>query len=475
MIFKRHLLFSLLMFTFIAILFYKLTSMPKPLYDWDESLYVQNGIEMLENNSFLVPIWQGQEWLDKPPLTPLLLGIVAKYIPLPVEISTRLYTLFLSVVALTLLYALYLKACKNQLVAALTTVITATSTIFLQRTQVVSLDVTLLIGWLGFFLFLEKPVITTFFLFLSVQSKSLLGFYPLGIYAIYLSYLLIIKKLKYKTFKKNIQIILMQILVLSIWYLIAFGLYKEQFFQQHIIESHFRRVSASLESHFGQRTFYLDLIQEQLGLLFILSVIGFFMSVYSFIKKKISVQTFLLQNAFLPWFLFLNITKTKISWYLYPVIGQFAFYASYTITLIKNKKLQIMVFLLIGFMVIYQNLYKQNLFTTFYSQEDSHIQASKYAKSKCTNLAVLVPTYTRDTYQTLQKMDLTISTTNWWGEHPAMVYYFAKPLKFFYSTEKFKQNIDNYQCFIIDIQDKNTTKQSTKKLIKAFDKMLLYK
>ncbi len=474
MIFKKHLFLIIFLLLFGSLLLYKLTSFPKPLFDWDESLYVQNGLEMLKEKSFLVPIWQGNAWLDKPPLSPLLLGIIAKFTPLPVEVSTRLYTLLLSLLALVLIYKLYLKASKSRLTAVLTAIITAFTPIFLQRSQVVSLDVTLLIGWLGFYLWLEKPLISVLFLFLSVQSKSLLGFYPLAIYCFYLIYLWLTKKIEVAKLWQKIKIVFWQIIFLSLWYLLALVVYKEHFIQAHIIESHFRRVSASLESHFGQRTYYLDLMREQLGWLSLLSLVGIITSGYLFLQKKITAKVFLLQNAFLPWFLFLNLTKTKIAWYLYPVIPQFAFYASYVLTLVKSKPIRFGIFLIMAGYFIYQGIVQENLLGTFYSQEDAHIKIAKTARQKCDNLAVLVPDYTRETYWTLKKMNLTIESTSWWGEHPSMVYYFAKPLHFYYSVPDFKRAQNKADCFIINSQDQSLLKKNHQ-LIKAFDKMLLYR
>jgi 4-amino-4-deoxy-L-arabinose transferase-like glycosyltransferase len=229
MIFKKHWLFAVLLLAIGSLLSYKLLTSPRPLFDWDESLYVQNGIEMLETNSYLVPLWQGKAWLDKPPLSPLLFGLAAKIAPIPVEISTRLFTLSLSLVALGLVYALYYKVTQSSFVATLTAAITAFLPIFTQRMQVVSLDPTLLIGWLGFFLFSEKPVISTLFLFLSVQSKSLLGFYPLALYISFQLFLLLTKQLKQADFKKIFIICLGQGALLLLWYFVAFGVYGEAF------------------------------------------------------------------------------------------------------------------------------------------------------------------------------------------------------------------------------------------------------
>jgi len=474
MIFKKHWLFGVFL-VFIALLVgYKLLTTPRPLFDWDESLYVQNGIEMIESKSYLVPLWQGKAWLDKPPLSPLLFGLAAKFSFLPVEKSTRIFTLGLSLFSLILVYALYYKVSKNHYTATLTTVITAFLPIFTQRMQVVSLDPTLLIGWLGFFLFREKPIISTLFLFLSVQSKSLLGFYPLALSGGFQVFLLLNKQIKYAVFRKQLLILIGQGVFLSLWYLLAFAVYKEAFWQQHIIESHFRRVSSSLESHFGQRTFYFDLLLTELGWIKWLSIAGFIATLILFLRKKISAQSFFLMQAFLPWFVFLNLTKTKIAWYLYPVLPQFAFYAAYLLTFLKNKWAGGMVFLGLVLVIGYQGIVNRQLLTLFYSAKEPHIEIAKEAKKSCANLAVLVPDYTRSTYTTLKKMNLTITTTNWWGEHPSMVFYFEKPLKFFYATPFFSENLPDYECAVINAGDEATLKKSRLTIKRAFGKMRLY-
>jgi len=475
MIFKKHWLIAVLLLVIGSLLSYKLLTSPRPLFDWDESLYVQNGIEMLETNSYLVPLWQGKAWLDKPPLSPLLFGLATKIAPIPVEISTRLFTLSLSLLALGLVYALYYKVTQSSLVATLTAAITAFLPIFTQRMQVVSLDPTLLIGWLGFFLFSEKPVISTLFLILSVQSKSLLGFYPLALYISFQLFLLLTKQLKQADFKKIFMICLGQGALLLLWYFVAFGVYGEAFWQQHIIESHFRRVSSSLESHFGQRTFYFDLLLSELGWIKWLSLAGFIGTLILYLQKKVSAQTFFLIHAFFPWFVFLNLTKTKIAWYLYPVLPQFAFYAAYFLIFFKNQWLKLWLFLSVILIVGYQGIINRQILTLFYSAEDPHIKVAKVARNNCANLAVLVPDYTRETYATLKKMDLTITTTNWWGEHPSMVFYFKNPLKFFYSTKNFAHSLPSYQCAVINSGDETTLLKSKLTIFRSFDKMRLYR
>ncbi len=103
---KKHLSIIFFLFFYFAITSFKLISHPTPFYDWDEAIYAQVGREMVQKKS-LIPLWQGQNWLDKPPLTPLIYGLVAALSPFAPEISTRLFTLILSIAVLILVYIFY--------------------------------------------------------------------------------------------------------------------------------------------------------------------------------------------------------------------------------------------------------------------------------------------------------------------------------------------------------------------------------
>jgi 4-amino-4-deoxy-L-arabinose transferase-like glycosyltransferase len=118
---KDHPLFLSFLVLYMGFLLYKVIRFPTPFFDWDESLYIQTGREMLQHKYFLFPIWQGVVWLDKPPLIPLVYGIVAKLVFFTTpEVSTRVFTVLISGIVLSLLYRLYLKASANsQLFAGL--------------------------------------------------------------------------------------------------------------------------------------------------------------------------------------------------------------------------------------------------------------------------------------------------------------------------------------------------------------------
>ena len=106
---KKHLSLIIFLTLYFFVIAFKLVNHPTPFYDWDESINVQVSKETIANKSF-VPLWQGNAWLDKPPLPFLFFGIIMKLTPfLQPEISLRLTSLFLSIVALVFVYLIYLK------------------------------------------------------------------------------------------------------------------------------------------------------------------------------------------------------------------------------------------------------------------------------------------------------------------------------------------------------------------------------
>lgn len=477
---KKHYLLVLFLIFFLFINLYKIIVNPTPFYDWDESIYVQVGQEMIDNVS-IVPLWQGKAWLDKPPLVPLFYGITAKifYFIKP-EISLRTATLIVSIITLIFLYALYQKVFKDKALSVLTIAITSFIPIFIQRSVAVNIDVFLLLGWVGYLLFYEKFWLSLFFLIMSVMSKSLVGFYPAAIVFMYLIAQFWTKKISFKKLREGLMRISLQVGILSIWYFVNLFVFGQKFLIQHVVETHFRRVTASLEFHFGKKTYYLDLIREQTGPVLWISIIGFIMLIRNFIKKHLNLESVFFALFLLPWFIFLNLTKTKIFWYLYPSLPQFAFLAVYSILVLRKFKIVYIGGLIIVIQILLNaNFIKKNFFTQYYSSFEPHYYLSVFAKDKCKNLSVVVDPSTRQAFATLASMNLLITTSKWWGNHPSIVYYFQKPVDFIYEENEAKQKITSFksnQCVVFDKSDLVLTHQfSNLKLLNKFDSLYLYK
>src|SRR3989339_1230933 len=451
---KKHLPVVVFLSIFFVLIASKLIFHPTPFFDWDESLYVQTGKEMIQQNKFLMPVWQGTYWLDKQPLIPLIYGAITLFSPFSTpEITTRIFSLLISLMALSFVYAFYDRVFKNRWLATLTVAVTAFTPLFLQRAQTVNLDIFILLGWLGYILFFDNFFASFFFLFIAVMGKSLIGFYPIALIFIYYLYRYIKKEIKRKELEKIIKKIFLQSLILFSWFIFMYILFGKAFFWQHIVESHFRRVTSSIEFHFGQRTFYITLALEQMGYFFYLAIIGGVIALVNFLKNKISSTTFFTIFYLLPWFVFLNLTKTKIFWYLYPAIPQFAFLAVVWIKNINKKSLKILLgFVLIG-ILFYQSFIKQNVLAINYSKPESYYYLSIYAKSRCQSLDLLINKTSREGFSTLDKLGLLITTTKWWGDHPSMVYYFGKRINFYYDTESYNKSFKNKGCFVVDKND----------------------
>lgn len=465
MMIKRHAAIFLFLFFYAAVIGYKLIAAPTFFYDWDESLYIQTGKEMFERAFFWFPVWQGQPWLDKPPLVPFFYGAVMKiFFFIPPEISTRLFTLAFSIVVLIFIYLLFLRASKEKWVSFLAAAAVAFTPIFLQRAQVVNLDVFLLFGWLGYILFFNRFWLSVFFLMVAVLSKSLLGFYPIAMMSIF--YL-----------KKEKKRLVFHALIGASWFILMLFTYREQFFTQHIVESHFKRVTASIESHFGKRTFYVDLIMQEFGVLIWLAIPGAIWIVlqlrkHNFLQRQLAYSVYLL-----PWFVFLNLTKTKIFWYIYPAVPQFAYLAALPLMFFKKTKILYYMFGAVFFVFVLFDSFitRQSVQKIYANNSDAHYQLSVAARRLCDSLAVVEGPDSRRAYATLSRLGLVITTTHWWGSHPSIVYYFGKEVDFIYAESALGQTVKD--CIAVSADDQimlDVVKKKKAVLLNAYGNYRLF-
>lgn len=430
---------------------------PTVFFDWDESIYAQVGREMLRNRSFFVPLWQGMLWFDKPPIPSLFYGLI-QLIPIAPEISTRLATVFLSSVVLVFIYMLSERVTKDKVVSLVTVVITSFLPIFFQRAQALNVDVFLLIGWFGYILWYERKVTSTIFLLIAVLSKSLLGYFPPLLMVCYYTYLYIRKQLDVKKLFEQIKQISFQCILASVWFAGMILVYRYPFIKYQFIDSHFKRVTSSIEQHFGQRSFYLTVLVDQLKLLLVPSFVSVGYLIYVFFKNKKQQFSSFLSLFFVPWFVFLNLTKTKIEWYIYPVLPQFAFLASYPLSFIKKHNViqMICAAFILGFFFTKVTPINTLLTVPFSSEEDHHRIAYAAKNNHCSSLYVLVGDTTRTSYATLHSMDLTIATTTWWGNHPSIAYYADTKTTYIYTINEMKSKIRELkknQCVIVEKND----------------------
>ena len=473
-IIKKHPFLAVFLVFYTTLIAYKLIATPAPFYDWDESIYMQVGKEMINAKSF-TPLWQGQLWFEKPPLAPFIYGLL-NALPFMPEISTRIFSLALSLIALCLIYIWVQKISRNKLISTLTIVLTAFNPIFLQRTQTVNTDIFLLIGWLGYMLVFPRFWLSLLFLFLGVFSKSVLGFYPLLLILFFNTYKYLKKEINRKSFLKLRKIFFRQTAILSVWYIIMFGFYGNDFLRTHFGDHLLRRVTSSIESHFGQRTFYVDVIVEQYGYYLLAALLGLIL----FLKNsKKDVEKIILGLLFIPWFIFLNLSKTKIAWYLYLFVPQIAFLISYSLSILnRNGKPVRIIMPVIAIVLFYNLVVPGNFFKTFYSKYDENYRLAKFAKDKCNSINFLLSKNSRETFKVLGSMNLLISTSKFYGSNPSIVYYSGKKVNWLYNkaeAENAIKSLSGTACLAIQKDDLDIIKGNLDlELMTTFGQIYLY-
>jgi 4-amino-4-deoxy-L-arabinose transferase-like glycosyltransferase len=115
----------------------------KPLAEWDEAIYAEVAREML-HGSWLVPHWNGQLWLEKPPLMLWITAIFFKLFGVT-EFWARAGSAFSGIGIVTLLHG-WLARTRDLLTAWLSTVILLATFGFLHVCHVGEMDVLLSLG-----------------------------------------------------------------------------------------------------------------------------------------------------------------------------------------------------------------------------------------------------------------------------------------------------------------------------------------
>jgi 4-amino-4-deoxy-L-arabinose transferase-like glycosyltransferase len=120
------------------------------LTDWDEGIYAQVSREMLSRpfdfTTWLVPHWNSQVWIDKPPLTYWITALFFKLFGVS-EFTARLGSALSAVTIVALLHAWLLRA-RDNLTAWLSTIILLSTFGFLHVARVGETDTLLSFGCL---------------------------------------------------------------------------------------------------------------------------------------------------------------------------------------------------------------------------------------------------------------------------------------------------------------------------------------
>ena len=291
------------------------------LYDWDESIYAQLGVEQTLS-TFLTPTWNGDLWLEKPPLIAHITAIGSSISSDP-ELGSRLLIPAFTIITLGSVYLIgnYL---GGRVAGSIASIILVYFNLFIGRSRSVNTDILLLAGITGSVALIlknAKPYLVALALALAIFAKG-----PAGLLALIITAPLLLKK----TRSYNLQLILYLLLFVGPWHIYQFLVNKEAFYTPYLLEQVIRRATVPIEFHLESRWFYFEHLYRDLGVgvLFAASI-GLILAL---MQKKYLLSWW----ALFPLALF-TLAKTRLSWYILPVYPAIALGVGYLFSYLANR------------------------------------------------------------------------------------------------------------------------------------------
>lgn len=410
------------------------------LIDWDEGIYAQLGVEMLENGSYLTPSWNQEVWLEKPPG---IAWISAMGITLMgnTELGARLFMPIFTGMTIYLIYLIGVKL-KSSRLGLISASLLTHFTLFLDRGKVLNADGPLLtLITLSIYLSLinSPAVLIAIIVFFAIWIKGLAGLLALALIA----------PIFRRNYRKFAHISLFSFLFAIPWHLYQLAINGDTFINPYFKEQVLRRITTPIEFHFESKWFYFNQLYIDLGLgiiVILLIGIAILLRTYNLKKSKINYSELLLFWIGFPIFIF-TLAKTRLYWYILPVYPAIALIISNLFeTLATSKTSQrVLNFLTIGFMLnsilfAYQSYDP----TRTISHIPPKIQLIKDVRSFNTSLTILVSENERIAEAILPKQQ-RLSSSFRYGGMPSVVYYYGNKVNFYYNTAYFKDLLDSSQ------------------------------
>lgn len=443
-------------------------------YDWDEGMYAQIASEILKNKS-LFTTFNGQIWLDKPPLVHFLIAFVFSIFGRS-EFWARMLMVLASFILLTITYLLARKiglaftkktSHKEIVVASLLPILTlAASPIFLERTTTLNSDLFVAIGWIGYFLFIDSYWPKLFFLTLGVWSKSVLGFYPLLIDVLNWLAKQFLSPSRSKSQTLTINKVLKGLLFIIIpclWYISGLIKFGSFFINNHFLSQVFKRLYVPIELHFGNKFFYLSYLYKNLTYINILFIIAYTMIfidlLVTFKEKRFNIlhsskwPAYLILFFPLPFLLLLTIMRTKITWYVVIFLPFLTLLLPYLYLKIKSPILKL------GFVIMVLVYFFQNFIPQTFLLKNSYSPPEKLSLAKCLSkidvnkIGFLVDEQERKNRNFLEAAHYDTTSSFYYGGSPSFVFYAQKNIDYYYNIDDFIKNNHQYKVIVLSEDD----------------------
>jgi hypothetical protein len=304
--------------------------------------------------------------------------------------------------------------------------------LFFERGTTVNTDTILVFGFLGYYYFNKSYPLKLVFLCISIWSKSVLGFLPMLLETV----------LNYKKLANPKEILKLLILVFasSSWYIYAYFRGGNLFIKSHFLEQIFARASSTLETHAGQWWFYFEYFALTSSGSIFMVVLVLFLLKKSPLRLQVPTIELLKKYEIIVFgvvFLFiLSVAKSKLEWYLLPVIYFLSPLVAILGTRLNPKFVNylVLIFGVLSLLVVSLTpLFSRN------SSENTQLDSIATCIQK-TNYKKVIFEQTPTTIQDKNKLDSangSTSTTYRYGGNAGFIYYLRDKIVAFDYGQKF--------------------------------------
>jgi len=442
---KKYLPFVFFVFIIGGLWMRLITISSVPFFDWDESIYVQVAREWLRHPGFTLH-YNGSIWFEKPPLLFAIIGTLFHLFGTS-EFIARLPSVIAAICCVILVFHSIKRFTKNTMAQIAGVLMFAATPFFIDRASIVNVDIFLTLGWLLYICdntFVSRLIGTV----IGTWTKSFLGLVPLCVDVALSIYHRSLTKKKIREWAVILSISLA-------WHFAMIVQYPSQFISSHVKDHLISRVTTPIELHFGGKFFYLEKVWSNYPWLAVIAAIGIIVWIITMLKHRDTKQIdifFLLPLAYLA---LLTISRSKLSWYIVPILPFVAIWVVYSISHIPRKSLQtLFYFVLIGWSG-YMFLQQTAGFTV-----QENVIPEQVALARCqkgmppfTRVAYLVAPTQRKDAQVIEAAQVAIASSFIYGSAPTFVFYLDKPVTFFYKPEIFLGEVSKYDAYAMHTDD----------------------
>ncbi len=450
-------------------------------YDWDEGIYAEVSSGLLDHKS-LQTRFNDEVWFNKPPLSHYLIATAMSFVPDP-ELAARMVMVIIASLVLVFLYLLtrkvisfffesdiqHMAVFEREIMYLLPVIITASTPIFFERSTQLNTDVMLSLFWIMYLLYQDRFIMKVVAVTLGALTKSLLGLYPLG--------LDLLSNIPFTFSRKKIGRAVVLLIVPLLWHFLNYYHYGNYFISSHLMDQLLKRVTDPIELHYGGRLYYVKLAWSHLHIFSLLMLVGYltaFVDATRLMKNKFNIQKYIsdfqkllisprwrmyiILFSAVPFFAFLTIVQSKISWYFATIVPLLTLIIPYLYMKITLKPLRIVILVIILGICAFRFIPATYALQVTSKNDSDNVKVARcIASLPSSSVSMLVNAQERQNRNVLEAAQQQTETSFIYGGSPAFVYYSGKHVEYYYKVGEFIADTSKHSLSVVSQADIDTS------------------